>query len=328
MEISQGSDAQEDAQSVAYDALVQLFAANIDKVLDIEILPSSAAVPNGQIFFEDELGVGIPKKVLVAAFIKAREVFADRSNNANDQSYQKASRATPILLLFDPEYLTAANFRKKQILSLPREHDGFQLAVKRELIFLDSVLTSPLHRQSKSPTLWYHRYWLIRESWRHLCPTDDLAEDFLKHEFAIIFRSAERHQHNYYAWQYARRLVSLLEPTLQEDNIKIRVKDGVLEESFAWCLQHPSDTSGWSFLLFLMQRPLSNTEQIITIMRKTIDFAATCRWSKDALWHFLRTALLMTEILPENSRTRFIDSTGVKPIGSKYSGLAHPESPS
>lgn len=88
MEKSQARNAHGDAQNAAYDALERIFSANIDRVLDIEILPSSADVPDGQLFFEDELGVGIPKKMLVAAFVQAREIFAARSTNANDQSYQ------------------------------------------------------------------------------------------------------------------------------------------------------------------------------------------------------------------------------------------------
>jgi hypothetical protein len=88
MEVSQVSNGQNEAQDAAYYALERIFSAKIDKVLDIEILPSSADVPAGQLFFEDELGVGIPKKLLVAAFVKAREIFAARSINPDDQSYQ------------------------------------------------------------------------------------------------------------------------------------------------------------------------------------------------------------------------------------------------
>lgn len=232
------------------------------------------------------------------------------------------------MLLFDPEYLTAANFRKRYLLQTSKE-EHFELALKRELIFLDSVLTSPLHRQSKSPTLWYHRFWVISTFLSHMCPTDNQSEDFLKQEIAIIFHSAERHQHNYYAWQYARRLISLLEPNCsQEKRVEVRVSSGLLEETFTWCLQHPSDTSGWSFLLFLMQRPSQNREKITTTMRKTAEFAASYRWNKEALWHFLRTTLLMTEVVPQDIRTQLIDSTGVKAMGSSHSRLAHTEPPS
>ncbi|KAE9987260.1 hypothetical protein EG328_003393 [Venturia inaequalis] len=325
MQMSQASNAPGDAQDATYNALERLFAANIDKVLDIEILPSLADVPDGQLFFEDELGVGIPKKVLVNAFVKAREIFAARSSNPSDQSYQDAIRATPIMLLFDPEYLTAANFRKKHLLSIPRE-DEFRLAVKREMIFLDSVLTSPLHRQSKSPTLWFHRYWLATTALRRLGPRDGLR---LNHEMMIILRSAERHQHNYYAWQYARRLISLLEPIMDEgESVGGRTHVTLLEETYTWCVQHPSDTSGWSFLLFLMRRPSPNIEYITALVWKTAELTKSFKWNKEALWHFLRTVLLMTEIVPGDSRTQLIKSTGVKTIGSSKLRLAQPGRPS
>ena len=192
--------------------------------------------------------------------------------------------------------------------------------MKRELIFLDSVLTSPLHRQSKSPTLWYHRYWLISTFLRQICSEEDFSEDFLKHEISIVFRSAERHQHNYYAWQYARRLISLLFPAISKDNItECRVTDNLLDETSAWCIQHPSDTSGWSFLFFLMQRSKQNHKPIILIMQKAAAFASSYRWRKEALLHFLSTTLLMTEIVPEDLRVQLLQSTGVEAIGSSAS---------
>lgn len=189
--------------------------------------------------------------------------------------------------------------------------------MKRELIFLDSVLTSPLHRQSKSPTLWYHRYWLISTSLSHLCSTMDLSEDFLKHELIIIFRSAGRHQHNYYAWQYARRLISLLDPIFAKENsVRAHVQSGLLEETLKWCLQNPSDISGWSFLLFLIQRPISDTAQVTAIMQQIAEFTTSYRWNKEALWHFLRTTLLLTHVVPVEVRTQLVASTGLSPIGS------------
>jgi hypothetical protein len=226
------------------------------------------------------------------------------------------------VLLFDPEYLTAANFRKRYLLYASKQ-GHFELAWKRELIFLDSVLSSPLHRQSKSPTLWYHRYWLLSTFLPEFCPGDDFGEDFLKHEISIVFRSAERHQHNYYAWQYARRLISILAPAISKHkSTETRVTEGLLDETFAWCLQHPSDTSGWSFLSFLMSRAVQNTQQNILIVQKTADFAGSYKWSKEALWHFLRTTLLLTAIVPDDLRTQLIISTGCKAFGSSTSILA------
>src|ERR1700753_4144206 len=67
-----------------------------------------------------------------------------------------------IILLFDPEHITAANFRKRRIINL-RQTSSARLpeAYAQEIHFLNSILTSPLHRQSKSPTLWFHRWWLV-----------------------------------------------------------------------------------------------------------------------------------------------------------------------
>jgi hypothetical protein len=212
--------------------------------------------------------------------------------------------------------LTAANFRKKHLLHGSKNED-FHILLQREMVLLDSVLSSPLHRQSKSPTLWYHRYWLISIFFGQMCPGDEFVENFLNHEISIILRSAERHQHNYYAWQYARRLIKLLAPVLAKNkSTDTRVKTGLMDEIFAWCLQHPSDTSGWSCLLFLMQQSTSNTQQVTLIMHKTADFASSVRWKKEALGHFLRTTLLLTNVVPEDIRTKLIDTTRATPIGS------------
>jgi hypothetical protein len=225
------------------------------------------------------------------------------------------------MLLFDPEYLTAANFRKKHLLHISTE-EHFNIALKRELTFLDSVLSSPLHRQSKSPTLWYHRYWLISTFLRQISPEEGSSEELLNHEISIVFRSAEQHQHNYYAWQYARRLISILARSIYEDkSTEVRVTDNLLHETFAWCLQHPSDTSGWSFLFFLMQQPKQDQNQITSVVQKTVQFANSYRWSKEALLHFLKTTLLLAHVVPEDVRIQLIESTGFKAIGWSASRL-------
>jgi microcompartment protein CcmK/EutM len=64
----------------AYSILRQLFKEHEGKVLEIEILPSAFTPPEGQLVLVDDLNVGIPKKVLVAAFSRAREIFAARAD--------------------------------------------------------------------------------------------------------------------------------------------------------------------------------------------------------------------------------------------------------
>lgn len=80
--------------------------------------------------------------------------------------------ATQLMLLHDPDHITAANARKRHLRNLletcsghsgsPSTHllDDF---IRKELWLLDSLQTSPLKKHTKSPTLWQHRRWLMDE---------------------------------------------------------------------------------------------------------------------------------------------------------------------
>ena len=76
------------------------------------------------------------------------------------------------MLLYDPEYLTAANARKRILTDLLETSSGFSGTpstslideyIRKELWLLDSLQTSPLPKHMKSSTLWYHRRWLMDE---------------------------------------------------------------------------------------------------------------------------------------------------------------------
>lgn len=80
--------------------------------------------------------------------------------------------ATQIILLLDPEHLTAANARKHALRNLLETSSGFsgtpstQLLdefIRQELWMLDSLQSSPLPKHTKSSTLWHHRKWLTDE---------------------------------------------------------------------------------------------------------------------------------------------------------------------
>jgi hypothetical protein len=88
MEASTIPDSKRAGQEAAYQALQRMFLENRESVLEIEILPSSFVMPDGKFYDQEELSVGIPKKVLVAAFFRAREIFAARSTHSEDKSYQ------------------------------------------------------------------------------------------------------------------------------------------------------------------------------------------------------------------------------------------------
>lgn len=200
-----------------------------------------------------------------------------------------------MLLLFDPEYLTAANHRKRHLVQL-KKHESLELeeVVKHEVAFLNSILTSPLHRQTKSPTLWYHRYWLLskfRSEW--LASVSDDLQHLVKEEIRIVGKSGERHANNYYAWQYLRRLMSDLSCDFWHKHPGVfggimGWQDGVC----AWCLAHPSDISGWSFLVYLlsMEKPSPPRSLVIAIVGKVLDFAEKIQWQGSGLLMFVKSA--------------------------------------
>ncbi|KAF1922072.1 hypothetical protein BDU57DRAFT_554046 [Ampelomyces quisqualis] len=259
------------SQTEAYTALSRL-------------LPS-AIKPRDGLVMEDGRNLGVPKRILAQAFVEARKLFFQNAKDEDGRAL--ALRATRVILLFDPEHLTAANFRKRSLLALqsddtPAAQWAYRKALQYEFCFLDSILTSPLHRQSKSPTLWHHRLWLSQlalPSNVEAVPEDAPAE-FWRRELVSVCKSGERHPKNYYAWQYARSLVNRVDGMEATIDFAHVVKD--------WCCQHPSDTSGWSCLLFLIPKiePLAKRTALV---RQVLGYGLELRLEHEALWVLIRT---------------------------------------
>lgn len=212
------------------------------------------------------------------------------------------------MLLFDPEHITAANFRKRRLLAL-QDAGGmleYQNALHTELCFLDSILTSPLHRQTKSPTLWYHRSWLVRliaplelknASGKRIATIISAALD-------SVCKSGERHPKNYYAWQYARRLVLALALVAAEVDAPFPydwVVSAFAVKISAWCFRHPGDISGWSFLLFLLAR-LDPVDERDDIVKRVLQYAGKMKSENESLWVFVRNALAHPTLLEDREK--------------------------
>ncbi|KAL8686287.1 MAG: hypothetical protein Q9218_007211, partial [Villophora microphyllina] len=204
-------------------------------------------------------------------------------------------------------------------------------AIHAELHFLSSILTSPLYKHAKSPTLWSHRLWLLRTFpfLSHLAfhdpdPTaapNQLSTDrFVVEELEVVMKAAERHPRNYYAWNYAREIVRLSSPSPSpspsgEEGVKGEEKgerEGVLgmdKEIWAeclhkihkWCLLHPRDISGWSFLVFFIawialskvsgeKEVLEKKEIIRAIFTRTEDFVQKYDWKGESVEWFLASS--------------------------------------
>ena len=91
----------------AYDALNDFFKAHEDVAVEIEILPSALA-PNDTLILRDGINIGVPKKVLVQAYLKARSIFFLQDGS----SPSKAVSASSI-----PRYLNFSSSRISIIIS-------------------------------------------------------------------------------------------------------------------------------------------------------------------------------------------------------------------
>ncbi|KAL6707883.1 hypothetical protein ACN47E_003557 [Coniothyrium glycines] len=278
------TSSQEDISKRAFESLNKYFTVHEDEVVAIEILSPAFQPPDG-ITMQDGLSIGVPKKVLALAYIAARQQFLANLNS--DFSLPAALDATRVMLLFDPEHITAANYRKRRLNALKNgtflEHRSiYHRALRQELCFLNSILTSPLHRQSKSPTLWFHRICVVEPlmSLELTGATEEQTSVFWRTELTAVCKAGEQHPKNYYAWQYARRFMAgRFSDNI--DDIGLFVKD--------WCCKHPSDISGWSFLWFicLSMRSIARTD----LLRNTLDYAINLKGMQESLWVFIRVAL-------------------------------------
>ncbi|KAL8647499.1 MAG: hypothetical protein Q9210_005527, partial [Variospora velana] len=240
--------------------------------------------------------------ILLACFPRARSIFlarkgfsCDNGGQEEEEKEEAALDATSVLLLLNPEHLSAANFRKRCLL----RHDEDAMAT-REMLYMETLVTSPLYRHAKSPTLWAHRLWVLKTFHHLIVPWDDddddegdgneekgdpAAEVFMTRELGIVMKAGERHAGNYHAWNYAREMLRFL-------TSKVAAPVGVMMEAWvervhAWCLAHPRDISGWSFLVFLLRNQATGRHVARNVYRKTEAFVERLGWQGKSIGWFL-----------------------------------------
>lgn len=292
-----------------FDGLSSVFTTrcNQNQTLEIEILPSSLGLGP---LVHDGCSIGITKKALVQAFVKARQVFLKAQDSQDAQLYgdENIIRSSEILLLFAPEHITACNWRKRRLIWIlrststsegtriddaHRQNIDISVELDRELTLMTSFLCSPLHRHTKSPSLWQHRFWVLRQildfgSWN----SSGGVQSVLQSELSIVLRAGELHPRNYYAFSYMRQLHAFffpLPPTPPGVKTKIESNEetsAILDQTISWCLAHPRDISGWMFL-----EDMSNKQDVqARTVNKVIRFALDIGWTGESLWTFVDIA--------------------------------------
>ncbi|EKD13852.1 uncharacterized protein L3040_005529 [Drepanopeziza brunnea f. sp. 'multigermtubi'] len=268
-------------------------------LLEIELLGTSHPLPPGRNVLIAGKSIGTTKVKLVQAFMVARRIFFRYVRNCPEDKEVDLLDATAVMLLLDPEQLTAANERKRLIKKreiVPKLE--FEALLKKEIQFVDSYLTSRLHRHTKSPTLWGHRRWLL-EMGKKIGVQYDIQPDLT----SVVLVAAERHSRNYYAWSHLRWLIQTFSdtPTCVRDFSTPTIDSdypGTMSAVKNWCLKNPSDTSGFSFLLFCLFGVAdedSNTsvrsEMCSSVCTDVLRLAVSFRWTHESVWLFLRTAV-------------------------------------
>jgi protein prenyltransferase alpha subunit repeat containing protein 1 len=221
----------------------------------------------------DEHVLGIGVRTLAMLFMNVRgdleKLLMEPLSQWNSSSLWNL---TLVCLLATTENLRVINIRKKLIIGFP------QCEPREELRILNILFSSPLQKHTKSPMLWQHRRWL----WTRI-EADPCIED----ELRIIFRAAELHPRNYYAWTYARWLVQHYSFDL------VWLADRV----YGMCKQHVSDISVWSFLQFVLETngDIKLTEKYVHLC---FDLGTICL-GHESMWMFLRWGAMVSPRLYE-----------------------------
>ncbi|KFY37913.1 hypothetical protein V494_04590 [Pseudogymnoascus sp. VKM F-4513 (FW-928)] len=276
--------------SLEYEALVGLINTRLSGgPLDIQILPDASMLLSSGLAEIINNTLGVPKAVLAKAFIAARRIFFEHLDNLTE-NVELILDSTSVILLFDPEHITAANARKKVCLAFrSRPHSEQTQRLKDELWFNKFLVTSKLKRHNKSPTLWSHRKWLMKNFHTLEGLLGPKWVEFETEEVVLI--SAEHHPKNYYAWDYMRWLIKSRPGLDPRAHPAINRQLPLLMRS--WCMHHTSDSSGWSFLAWMLLRhpdpePGVSQDMQVDAADKILEYALRLNLKNLSLWMFLQ----------------------------------------
>ncbi|QKX56348.1 uncharacterized protein TRUGW13939_03449 [Talaromyces rugulosus] len=334
-----------------YESLVEIFRSRKStECFEIEIL-----LPGQGPLLRDGTFIGITKMALTKAFVIARKRFmqcledAMEGHSASVEEHTECAAATEIILLFDCEHTTVCNWRKRRVaasinryITEDTRRQALQDFFESELNLISTFVCSPLHRHTKSPTLWQHRLWLMTERMRlqgrlqeNIFLSPEAMHKFILAEWEVVCRAGELHPKNYYAFSYMRRLhlcVSKLSEragdtaVIQDSALLHELAVTLVEPTLKWCLSNPKDVSGWMFLVYLLSHEDLPGKQDMRQLRKvaierTLHFAVEiAAWDGESLWTFVD--LMVTRfgptILPGNFDQKSTNLKTTNPTGKSF----------
>ncbi|CAJ2511577.1 Uu.00g072020.m01.CDS01 [Anthostomella pinea] len=269
----------QDPKPVYHDISSVLSNLPGSQLLEIELLGKSLPLEPGVNFLQDGAAVAIPKLRLVQAFLVARRILQKHLESSPKSISSDVLAATAVLLLMDPEHLTAANVRKRAVIMIMEDGDQVELVLKKDKQFVDSLLTARLHRHTKSPNLWSHRRWLL-----NICKAHGVVLD-VRHDITqVVMVAGDRHPRNYVAWNHARFLLDM----------DSRLAASIAADIKEFCLRHHTDTSGWNFLLCAIGRiddEHTRLRTCSTLVADILEVVESFRWANESVWVFLRTIM-------------------------------------
>lgn len=261
----------------------RVLTAPSDELFELELL-GKEHILDELTFLQDDNAIAIPKIRLVQAFIVARKIFISYTTEHFIGLVDDVLGATAVMLLMDPEHLTAANTRKRLLSKTLANNRDNKRWLKLEKHFVDSVLTSRLHRHTKSPNLWNHRRWLMDQFKAQGVDVD--VEDDLRR---VVMVSGERHPRNYYAWCHARYLVQKFIPKSSDSE---EAMSRIISDTKNWAFTHHDDISGWQFLRYLLDRQGQDASAVVL---ETLRYAESFKWKNESVWYFLRYIVTVTD---------------------------------
>lgn len=297
--------------TAAYEAISKALSepkGQHGELLEFEILGKSHPLDPGTFLLQDGNAIAVSKYGLVQAFFVARKILQRHISAESTLSSDGLLAVTSVVLLMDPEHLTAANARKKLAVSAGAASEERLLeAIERDMFFVDSLLTSRLHRHTKSPTLWSHRRWLVETAARYGAQ-HNVSESLEK----VVMVAGQRHPRNYYAWCHARWLTNN-RPEGQDGQEDHGLRE-LLEPTKRWCFRNHTDVSGWSYLHFLLAK--LDAAEASAVFEEAAKLAVSLQWTNESTWVFLRTLAASATMgekeasLFQDTRTALLQKTG------------------